>query len=360
MTDTPQPTDTPAAEAAAPEVKAPEALTESPAPAAEPAPEPVKAEQPKAEKKPDAKPAAKPKAEPNPEAKPEAKEPQNSDVLDAGDEPVAEPVDWPADWREKLAGDDKKLLSTLKRFTSPKTFSDSYFAMKQKLSSGEYLKALPENPSEEDLAEYRKFVGVPETPEAYSLELGDGLVIGDEDKPVVDDFLKNAHAANLTDSQVKTAVEWYYRTQEIAQEQRDQLDTQRKQERDDALRQEYGNDYRRNLNLVGGLLDTWGEDAKALILSARAPDGTTLLHNPAVVRALVQNATEINPVATVVSGSGANAANAINDEIARIESMMGDRSSEYWQGAKANGETTMQVRYRELVGARSKLAARAG
>ena len=46
----------------------------------------------------------------------------------------------------------------------------------------------------------------------------------------------------------------------------------------------------------------------------------------------------------------------MSDEIASIEKLMGDRSSDYWRGPKAND---IQQRYRDLVEARDKTTGRA-
>mgnify|MGYP000100175251 CR=1 FL=1 len=52
---------------------------------------------------------------------------------------------------------------------------------------------LSEAPTDEELAEYRKANNIPEAPDKYDLTFDSGLVIGKEDKPIVDSFLKYAH-----------------------------------------------------------------------------------------------------------------------------------------------------------------------
>lgn len=343
MTDQPQPTDTPPAATAAPEDKAatpPAAQQSAPAgPAATP---------PAADPAPAAQPAAK-DAKPAEAAKPAAAK----TILDDGDAgPAAEPADWPSDWRERLAGDDKKMLNTLRRYASPKTFSDAYFNLRTKVSSGELVKTLPENASEEELAEYRKSAGIPAKPEEYDLTLKDGLVIGENDKPIVDQYLKHAHAANLTNAQVQQNLQWYFSAREAEQVEAHTRNEAKKEETATALRQEWGGEYRVNLNAMSGYLDTLGADAKQAILAARDADGTMLINNPAVVKALVQTAREINPTATVVAGTGADAARSIADEIAGYEKRM----REDWNGWHRDARA--QERYRELLGARERLKAR--
>lgn len=271
---------------------------------------------------------------------------------EGGDKEVLEPADWPPNWREKLAGDDKKLLATLNRFTSPKTFSDSYFAMKQKLSSGEYLKALPEDATEEQITEWRKENGIPAKPEEYDTTLPDGLAIGENDKPLVNEFLAEMHKSNAKPEHVKAALSTYYKILENQQAELFERNETKRTETEDALRTEWGNEYRRNINMMNGMLDTFGEETKQALLNARAEDGTLLLNNPGIVRALVAQAREINPVATVVPGAGVNAINAIGDEIASYEKKM----REDWNGWHKDNKA--QERYRELIAARDKLKAR--
>ena len=92
------------------------------------------------------------------------------------------------------------------------------------------------------------------------------------------------------------------------------------------------------------------------MLHARLADGTPLASNPKVIRALLAAAREINPAATVVPAAGADALKTLDDELAGLEQMMGDRRSEYWKGAKAE---TLQARYRTLVDAKTKTGQRA-
>jgi hypothetical protein len=359
MTD--QLTDNPAAPAAAPEVTA-----TAPQNVEQPATEPAEPAQQPAEVKPaEAKPAEEKKVEEKKveekkpaEKKPEAKKPASAEkkaetVLEAeSEEEIPAPATFPDDWREQLAGDNDKLLSRLKRFSSPKTFAESYLALQQKLSSGEYLKALPEDASEEEVAAWRKENGIPTTPEEYAISLGEGLVVGEDDKPLVGRFLERMHKANAKPEHVNAALATYY---QIVQEQADELTARNEQAREetqDSLRAEWGNDYRRNVNMVSALLDTYGEEAKNAIMTARAADGTALMNNPSVLRALAQNAMEVNPAATVVPGSGAGAMNSINEEIKSLENRMREDWTGYFKDPAA------QARYGELITAREKLASR--
>ena len=92
---------------------------------------------------------------------------------------------------------------------------------------------------------------------------------------------------------------------------------------------------------------------KEQLLGARLPTGEMLGNNPDALRWLSGLQREINPVATVVPGTGANAMQAIETEISELKGLMGDRKSEYWKGPTAQKN---QARYLELITAQQKHA----
>lgn len=271
----------------------------------------------------------------------------------AGDPPAGDPPadggTWGNDWRAKIDKDGKH-SKTLERFASPNALLDSYIALRQKVDSGELKAATPypEKGKPEEQAAWRKAHDIPESPEGYSLKFSDGLVIGDEDKPVVDDFLKMAHSTNATPAQVNSMLHWYYTTQENGMLAREEADTNYLRESEDSLRAEWGGEYRTNINIIRGLVDTMPESIRDNFMQARLGDGTVLMNNPDMARWMVHNARQINPVATVVPGAGANMSKAIDDEITQIETVMRTNRKEY------NANPKMQARLRDLYEAREK------
>lgn len=283
--------------------------------------------------------------------------------LDPPADPDAKPPvgDFPDDWREKLAGDDAKFLATLKRYSSPKSFSDAFKALRQKMSSGELKESLKENATPEELAEFRKQNGIPEAPEAYLDKLPDGLVIGDDDKPAFEKLAATLHGLNAPKPIYDAVARVYFDVLEEQQAEQFEQFREAKTLTEDELRAEWGGDYRRNVNLVNGFLDGAPDGVKDVLTGAVFTDPETgkavpLASHAGVLRWLADLAREINPVATVVPGAGANQASAIADEMASLKTMMANRHSEYWKGPNAEKH---QARYRELLGAQQKLQARA-
>jgi hypothetical protein len=256
------------------------------------------------------------------------------------------------DWRVQLAGDDAKLLTFLGRYQSPKAFVEA--AKKDRENTRNGFKPLSEDPSESELQAYRKNFSVPEAPEGYLEKLSNGLVVGDDDRPIVDKFLTAMHGANAPAAVTDAALQAYYQIvaeQDASIAERVSAATQATE---DELREDWGGDYRRNSNALDSYIETLPAEVQSFLNEGFGPDGIPRKGNAAVSRWLAGLALEANPLATVVPGTGTNAATAIADEIADLEGMMGNRNSEYWKGPKA---AKHQARYLELVSARDKLAA---
>lgn len=257
--------------------------------------------------------------------------------------------DWAPDWRAKISADPKH-AKTLERFTSPKEMFNSYVSLRQKVDSGELKAAteFPEKGTPEQQAEWRKANGIPEDPNGYTPHFPDGLVLGENDKEFVESFLASAHQANASPQQVNQMLHWYYSEQERALDKREEMDAAYLTETEDTLRAEWGAEYRTNINMIKGMVNTMPESVRDLFTNARLGDGNALLNNPDIARWLAHTARTVNPVATVVPGAGANIAGAIDDEIGAIEKVMRTDRKAY------NADPKMQQRLRDLYDARER------
>lgn len=272
------------------------------------------------------------------------------------DKTMASPSDWPSAWRELYAGEDKKLLGRLERYASPKAAFDALIAAQDRIRSGDLQKVLPENPSDEELSAWREANGVPLKPEDYQLTLAEGRQIGTDDKPMIDDFVSKMHGLNAKPELVSAAVDAYYDAVEKNIAAREAKDQEVRQSVEDALRVEFGSEYRRNINLVNNFLNLGPPGVREKLLGARLADGTPLGSDIDVIRYFTQLALDNDLVTTVVPGSGAQAVSAIDDELGRLTKMMGDHSSEYWRGPQA---AQNQKRFLELTEAKEKMKRRA-
>jgi hypothetical protein len=259
------------------------------------------------------------------------------------------------DWRTRLAGDDKALLKTLARYPDEAAFGKAHRALQTKLSSGEFKKALPEGASEEEKATWRKENGLPEKPEGYveGLELPNGVVLGEADKPIVAEFAASAFESGVDKKAFSGLVAKYYAIQDAQRAQREEADAAFKLESEEALRGEWqGPEYRRNLTAVNNMMKGWPEGLADRVLAGRSPDGKMLGNDPMFIKQLASLALELNPHATLVPAGTTDAAKTANARLEEIRAFRRDNPDGY------NADKKMQAEEVELIDANLKIQAR--
>lgn len=255
------------------------------------------------------------------------------------EKPLAIQADWPSDWRDKMAGDDKDFRKQLDRFNAPGDVGKSWKEITGKVSAGEYKKAIPfpKDGTPEQQAAWRTETGIPDSPDKYDLKFDNGLIIGDEDKPYVDQFLQKVHGANLPPEAVKTAVAAYFEMQQEAAAKAVEDDRAFQAQQEEVLRQKWGPEYLPNKNLAEDFVVTrFGPDIGKAIMQA----------GPEAVEAVAAIARELNPAMTLVpNASDPNA--AIAGELEGLQKIMGTPE---WYGSPQK-----QARYLQLIEGQARM-----
>lgn len=261
----------------------------------------------------------------------EAKQPPKTVVEGADDPDVKVPQNWPDNWRELMAGDDKEALKQLARYQAPPGLWKKVRNLEKVVSS-----SAPKKPGDdatpEEITEWRGKVGLAETPEKLleAVKLPDGRVIGDDDKPIVDSFVKTVWQ-DSTPAQVSKALGWYYDHLEERKAAELEADEAYHVENRKALKEEWGpGEYKRNIE--GHLKGFFADAPDGLwdrVFSARDAVGRKLGDNPDLVKFLVAKAAELNPQATITSGG--EGGGSIASRRAEIRKMMLDNPSEYYK-----------------------------
>ena len=289
-------------------------------------------------------PAPAPSAAPAPVGDPSAPVPTPTPTPTPTPAPVAD------DWRTREANGDAKKLKMLERYQSETAWKESWFELRKTVDTTRPKSALPDKATPEQLAAYRAENGIPDAPEKYLENLPDGLVIGEQDAPIFKDFAETLLAKNLPPAAAHAAIEWYNNWQEKMEAAAAEADLVNGTRTEDILRQEWGNDYRVNVNLRKSFLDSAPEKVRDAFERAKLPDGTLLGQYPDMSRWLVGMAREINPVATIPPGSSVGAGKSIDDRLSEIKPMMGNRNSPYWKGELgADGKTSLEREYGQLL-----------
>jgi len=266
------------------------------------------------------------------------------------------PETWRQDWLAKAGfeGEDaEKRLGQLNRMTDMPSVLKSYFEAQDKIRSGEISTGLPENPTDEQLADWRQANGVPAAADGYELSLSEGLVLGEEDKAIMDGVYAAAHGENISNQAMSAITDAFLkgREQELHQiEQQDGLDTQSATA---ALKDVWGPDYKTNINVINNLVNTLPESVREDFQNARLANGKGLFNSPEAMVFFADIARKLNPAATVVNANDANPVQTINDEISTLEKKMEEGIADgTWHKDKASNDRLM-----ELYEARDKMQA---
>lgn len=247
------------------------------------------------------------------------------------------------DWRRGLAGDDDKYYAELQRFKAPLDYGNSFREAQQTIRAGNLKAALKDDATEEDVQAYREANGIPLEVDGYFKDLPDGLVVGENDQEIFNDFAGSMHEMNVEAGVIHKVIEWYSGFSEQQQDAQLEADGVDLDEATNSLRESWGADYRANINLVGGLLEsTFGSEAKEQLLNGRFQDGRAFMNDPNILKGLSEIARKLNPVHQLVT-AGNDATSTLNDEISDIEKVMREDRTTY------NKDLKMQERYRQLL-----------
>lgn len=257
----------------------------------------------------------------------------------------AAPEDW-ATRREKYANGDDKLSKRLARYSSEKDAIDALIAAQNKISSGELKAPLAKDATPEQIATWREENGLPAEPTGYALE---GITIPEAGQENVNEFLKTAHANNMTPEQVRAAVAFEMARGAKMQEERLALDATAKVNANAELDALWGSEATLNKNLILGMLNSAPEGVADKILGGRTPDGTPIASDVDTLRWLASLAREVNPTATIVPGNGTSSLQVVETELAALKQRMATDRTAYFKDAKA------QARFRELTDLQGKL-----
>lgn len=311
--------------------------------------EPVAAAEPAAPAAPaPAAPAADPKAAaPAPAADPKAASPAAAPAADPKGGNNAEPTKgyWPDDWLTRVSKGDEKIAKQLGRYQSPEALAEAHIALRRRMDSGEVRPVLPKEPKPEELKAWRKDNGIPEKAGDYDLK---GIEIPKQDKEIVDGIVSRLHSKHASPEVVREAVQAYYDQQTTQSEQRATKDEEQRVSALDSLNQEWGGQFRRNVNLVEGLLAKFPASVRDAIKSARLPDGTAIFNNPDALRGFAALALEINPAGIVTPAGGGDLGKNMLDQYDQIQKdKLADRKA-------FNKDTAKQEHERNLIDAMIK------
>jgi hypothetical protein len=251
-----------------------------------------------------ASPGSTPAAAPDAPAAEQTKAPTGTVLDGVDDKPTAAPANWPDNWRD-LVSQDEKERKGLDRYASPADIWKKARELEKKLSSGKFRAELPEKPTDEQLAAYRKDMGIPEDGK-YDVEIGGGFVWADEDKPALDFFAQRAHELNIPQSEFKKSLQIYADMQNKAMAETAERDKAVWRETEDALRAEMGHEFRANMTMLERMFPP--EIAEDVFTARGGVSGVKLGGSKEFLNFLVGFMKKYAPEETIIPGGADNAA----------------------------------------------------
>lgn len=191
------------------------------------------------------------------------------------------------DWRAAI--DDTRLRGFAERFASPGEAVRSAFELRQKLSTS----LTPPGPDArpEQVVEFRRRLGVPDSPAGYDVALPEGLpanLLPDEAvQAKIDGFLQAIHGAGASQEVAATAVDWYYGylAEGLAQQARQQVEAREAATAE--LRRTWGGEaaFQRNSELARRAAAALGGERFGQFLAQTKAGGLSLGDHPEFIRA---------------------------------------------------------------------------
>ncbi len=278
--------------------------------------------------------------------------PPVSTLLDGkgtGVDPVADPVA-PAspetpppsdDWRARFAGEDTKALETFSRFKTEADLGKAYLEAQKALSKRAEPARLPDNAKPEQIAEWRKGLGLPELGgdakpdafmEAYKIAIPEGYTPSEVEKGLLGDFAKHAYEKGYSPGEVKGAVDFFLQSQQANLQAANKLNVERQTEWTRTLKDDLGRDYEPTIAAAETYLNNLFEDnadAKTEILRAQLPGGGFLGDHPAFVKMVADLALQNGFTDRIEANSMESGGKSLAEQQQDIERLMFSDKAKY-------------------------------
>lgn len=305
---------------------------------------------------PAAAPAAAPVAGPAPAPAPEPTgtetTPGEVPAPDAGDVKAI----WPEDWRTQAAGGDEKVIAKLGRYASPQEVAKALIQVQDKISKGELRSNLGSKATPEELAAFRKEIGVPDKPEGYQLPAELPIAL---DQGIVKGVLEAAHATNATPQQVQSIISAYATQAKAAEDARMAAAVAARDAAIAQISSEWGAETNRNLAILANFnaANMPDDTVRNKVMNATITDidektgkpgplhGVRVGNHPDFIKMMLRVALIENPVATVSPAAGSTAQSRIQ-RYQELQNMMGTKAY--------TSNEALQAEYRNLLEAMQK------
>jgi hypothetical protein len=228
------------------------------------------------------------------------------------------PKPWGDDWRAGLSRGDDARLKRLERYATPDAVADALFSAQDRIRAGGRAPALADDATPEEIAAYRKLVGIPDKADGYGLAFPESLKPSEADTAGLAAFQEYMHAKHIPPAAAKAAFDFYTQSSEAgrakAAEAAQEINLQNVAE----LRKEYpGREFKRNMTIAEEFLGRHfegSEEALDAVLGATLPSGVTIKNYAPFIKGLVAMARSYADDEALIGGDGGGGGKSMDDE----------------------------------------------
>lgn len=193
------------------------------------------------------------------------------------------------DWRESVT--DEKLREHARRFTSLDDLVRGNVTLRSERDQLRTKAAVPpdKDAGEEEIADFRKKMGVPGSPEGYEFPAPpEGQELTEDEKTSRETWAQRFHEHNVPKATAEALIEVFRQDMEQARQAQTKADEDFARQSETELRQEWkGEDFEKNRNLARRAVDTLveraGVDANRLT-ALESKDGKLVMDHPVMLR----------------------------------------------------------------------------
>lgn len=258
-------------------------------------------------------------------------------------EPSSTPAPEVADWRTLIK--DENLKKEAERFTDVNGLVQGLVDLKKKVSDGSRVKIPGEGASEEDIGQFRKALGVPETVDGYQIQPPENYEWVDADQEMFDAVAPIAHKYNISNEALQGFIHEYIDTMTGYQHEQLQGIGSQYEASTAELKKDWGKEYDAHVNLANRFAGMMGEDFIELLQTTQVPGVGLLSNHPTVVRALAKMGRKVSEADLSLVSDDSMKKTAM-DRIKEIRQKYPAGSAEYKNHAKE-----LQQLYEQVYGA---------
>jgi hypothetical protein len=245
------------------------------------------------------------------------------DVQDTESQSEAVSEETAASLPEWLSGiQDERVANTAKRYATPEEFGKAHLELRRAYDEALKNSVPGEDATDEQLAAYRKRVGIPETADAYEIPRPEGYEFTENDRLMEKAWKDKFHRMNLPQEQAEEIALTYYEMMSQYANVNTELNDEFAANTEQALREEWGDGYQRNMNAANTGLRVFGSEDVEELRSITLSNGRPLMDHPTVIKTFARIGLRMVPDQVEQAMPGSDEANSIEERIKEITGLM--------------------------------------